>query len=285
MLSRVAHHVVTSAVCAATAGADEAAAITPSPPLPPRRRMLLSRKRADPLPSDVVPLRVDRQVHPLPQELARVHDAIAAAVAHRDFREAALLQDLLHVVDPKPSLTVEACAPELPEDARDFFLREGFVCVQNCFTQEHLWRLQEAWRRAQEEPQKLWEEARLVAGNFSGEDFQPSPKFSKLPHGRLFYDIPLDIFLADYRRAYDRRTHHDKHRARTDAVLLDLVDPPRLMKVLHEVIGPDVRLSSIQPRTVPAEQGPSEGGYTSWHRYLSLSVLPCLSLAPAAFFL
>ena len=161
MLSRVAHHVVASAVCAAAAGTDEAGAITPSStPPPPPRRMLLSRKRAEPLPSDVVPLRVDRQVHPLPQELARVRDSIATAVANRDFREAALLQDLLHVVEQKPSLTAEACAPEHPEDARDFFLREGFVCVENCFTQENLCRLQEAWRRAQEEPQKLWEEAR-----------------------------------------------------------------------------------------------------------------------------
>ena len=143
-------------------------------------RSLARSKYAEPDPSDVVPLAVDSTVTPLPQELERVRDAMHAAADAQvqDYRAATRLQDLLHVVEPKPQLTVDECAPATPEEACDFFLREGFVCVRDLFPPETLRRLQAAWLHAQQPARDLWEEARLVAGNFSGEDFTPGAKFA-----------------------------------------------------------------------------------------------------------
>jgi hypothetical protein len=231
----------------------------PPPETPPPRRLLLKRW-SDTTAADVVPLACRRatvdgqQLQPLPQELARVREAIRAAVASRDFREAALLQDLLHTAEPKPLLSVGDCAPACPVAARDFFLREGFVCVRNCFPPAKLQQLQRAWRRAQAPASQLWQEARHTAGNFSGEDFKPLPKFVGFGHGRLFYDIPIKLFLQGYREQAAERSRAgisaggSGGAAGADvAVLLDLTDPPPLMRVLEQVIGGgDVRLTSIQ---------------------------------------
>ena len=257
-----------------------AVAATPAPPsleVVPPRRLLLSGNRMDPTADDVVPLAcatVDGQVQPLPREIARVHQAIATAVASRNFREAALLQELLHVTEPKPLLSVGDCAPASPVAARDFFFREGFVCVPKCFSRSQLLKLQRAWRHAQAPASQLWEEARHFAGNFSGEDFKPQKRFAGFGHGRLFYDIPMGSFLDAYRKQAAERSRAGisaggNVHGEDAAVLLDLTDPPPLMRVLKQVIGGgDVRLSGIQPRTVPPEDpgSVSDGGYTTWHR-------------------
>ena len=71
-------------------------------------------------------------------------------------------------------------------------------------------------------------------------------------HGRLFFDIPVEQhFFAE--------AEQDDG----DPILLDLIDPPKLVAVLHRIIGKDVVLCGMQPRTVPPER---EGGYTSWVR-------------------
>ena len=84
-----------------------------------------------------------------------------------------------------------------------------------------------------------------------------------LPHGRLFFDIPVDDFFQEGLQPGG------------DPVLLELVDPPKLMAVLDKIIGPDLALAGVQPRTVPPE---TEGGYTTWHRKA-----PCLRGQDSAF--
>ena len=193
----------------------------------------------------LLPLRVGADFHPPPPELQRVRNALAAAVGAQDFRLASSLQDLLHVAEPKPPLTLDACCPESPDECLAFFLREGFVCVRNLFDSQQMKRMQAHWRRAQAPTQTLWDEAKLVAGNFIGEDFKPQPRFAHFPHGRLWFDLPLQDFFG------------------AGDPMLDLIDPPRLLSVLEKVVGSDVRLLTVQPRTVPPE---TNQGYTGWHR-------------------
>jgi hypothetical protein len=50
------------------------------------------------------------------------------------------------------------------------------------------------------------------------------------------------------------------------------------MRVLERVVGEDVRLSGVQPRTVPGPE--AEGGYTSWVRAPRLLTAP--RVAPGA---
>ena len=69
----------------------------------------------------------------------------------------------------------------------------------------------------------------------------------RLPHGRLYFDIPADDFWRD-----------------EPATFLEMIAPPPLTAVLDQVIGEDVRLSGVQPRTVPGPE--TECGYTTWHR-------------------
>ena len=199
--------------------------------------------------SSLLPLRVDAQLHALPEEVQRVHEAITEAAEAKDFRTAAALQDLLHVVEPKPPLSVDDCCPDSPEKCLDFFLREGFVCIRDLFDADQLERLQHQWRQAQAPIRTLWDEAKLVAGNFIGEDFQPEDRFAHIPHGRLWFDIPLSLLFQEA--------------ADGDPIMLEIIDPPRLVSVLEQIVGPDVRLVGIQPRTVPPEDNQ---GYTAWHR-------------------
>ena len=65
----------------------------------------------------------------------------------------------------------------------------------------------------------------------------------------MWYDIPLEELFAET--------------VEGDPVMLDIIDPPRLVPVLEQVIGPEVQLVGIQPRTVPPEENL---GYTTWHR-------------------
>ena len=95
-----------------------------------------------PLPSDVVPLGVDEsadgQLRALPSELQRVRAAAATAEAAGDEREAAVLRDLLHVVEPKPELSLADCCPTSVEACAAFFRREGFVCMRSVVSGEKL---------------------------------------------------------------------------------------------------------------------------------------------------
>eukprot|EP01052_Picozoa_sp_SAG31_P002547 SAG31_NODE_90_length_26410_cov_175.663981_24_plen_122_part_00 len=57
-----------------------------------------------------------------------------------------------------------------------------------------------------------------------------------LPHGRLFFDIPPEDFFSEALEPGG------------DPVLLDLIDPPKLVAVLHHIIGQDAVSPTSAPR-------------------------------------
>ena len=131
-----------------------------------------------------------------------------------------------------------------------------FVVVPQLFDPPTLKRIQGAWKRAQDPARALWEESKARGVGAQGLSFEnqaeinKDPKFKNLPHGRLYFDIPVeDHFFAEALLPDG------------DPVLLDMIDPPKLMAVIDRIIGPDAILVGMQPRTVPPED---EGGYTSW---------------------
>lgn len=201
---------------------------------------------------------VDGQLSPLPEALDALRAAMRESAEVGDYRRAVALQDALAVAEPRPLLPASACAPATPDGAFDFFAENGFVVVEQLFDPAQLQRLQASWRRAQAPARALWHEAKefgegqwerngLYYKNLPpGHDVE---RFKKLPHGRLFFDIPVVDFFSE-------ACQQDG-----DPVLLDLIAPPKLMPVLEKIVGPDVRLVGVQPRTVPPER---EGGYTSW---------------------
>jgi hypothetical protein len=190
-------------------------------------------------------------------DCSAVHESISRAAADGDFRLAAALQDLLFVAEPKPPLSVAECAPTDPDAAAAFFIENGFVCVEQLFDPATLLRIQQAWNRAQAPARALWEESKSMGTGHQGLSFEnqaeisSDPRFQNLPHGRLYFDIPVeDYFFAEALEPDG------------DPVLLDMIDPPKLLAVLEKIVGEDVICVGVQPRTVPPED---EGGYTTWH--------------------
>ena len=129
--------------------------------------------------------------------------------------------------------------------------------MKQLFDPESLARIQAAWHRAQAPTRALWEDAKSLSEGAEGIYFanqaevSRDPRFRNFPHGRLFFDIPVEeYFFAEALTPGG------------DPILLDMIDPPKLMAVLERIIGDDVIMVGMQPRTVPPED---EGGYTTWH--------------------
>jgi hypothetical protein len=223
----------------------------------------------------LVPLRLNGKG--FQPDVSALERAIEEAARGRDFRRAAALQDLLFVASPKPALTVDDCAPAGAEAAASFFVQNGFVCVRELFPPPLLKRIQSAWRRAQAKARTTWEEAKAMGHGGNAIFFENQQEIDAalaarrtdwtdagslamlqsapdraLPHGRLFFDIPVEDLFAE---------------ALTEganAALLDVIDPPKLMDVLEHIVGDDALLSGVQARTVPPE---NEAGYTSVSRF------------------
>lgn len=214
-------------------------------PIPLRRR-----------PTDLSPAAPARDAWMQP-DCSAVREAAADAAAAGDFRLAALLQDLAFTADPKPPLSVDDCAPSDATAAAAFFRANGFVAVKQLFDADTLVRIQAAWRRAQAPVRALWEEAKSLSSGAKGlyfeddENVKRDPRFRNLPMGRLFFDLPVEEHFFAEALEPDG-----------DPVMLEMVDPPKLMAVLKQIIGDDAMMVGMQPRTVPPEE---EGGYTTWH--------------------
>ena len=162
---------------------------------------------------ECLPLAVDATGAALPAELEKLRARQRRAAAEGDFHAALLLQDLLYTVEPRRPLTLEECAPPTLEGKREFFLRNGFVVVPAVLQGEQLARVQGAWARAQAPSRALWEEAKAVGvlpeplDGIYFENLNPYQRpyapelerFSKLPHGRKFFDFPHVRFLASVR--------------------------------------------------------------------------------------
>ena len=82
------------------------------------------------------------------------------AVAEEDFRRAAYIHQLHETIRPKPPLTLQDCAPAGTEAKAEFFLRNGFVCVENALVGEALARCQAAWREWEAPSMEAWLDAR-----------------------------------------------------------------------------------------------------------------------------
>ena len=171
---------------------------------------------------ECLPLAVDATGAALPAELEKLRARQRRAAAEGDFHAALLLQDLLFSVEPRRPLTLEECAPPTLEGKREFFLRNGFVVVPAVLQGEQLARVQGAWARAQAPSRALWEEAKAVGvlpeplDGIYFENLNPYQRpyapelerFSKLPHGRKFFDFPHVRFSASVRSIPSPADYH-----------------------------------------------------------------------------
>ena len=82
------------------------------------------------------------------------------AVADEDFRRAAYIHSLYEIIRPRAPLTLQDCAPQGVEAKAEFFLRNGFVCVENVLTGNVLARCQEAWQEWEQPSMEAWLDAR-----------------------------------------------------------------------------------------------------------------------------
>jgi len=211
-------------------------------------------------------------------QLLAVRERRRAAVEAENFRLAAELTDLLRVIEPPGGtargVTTEDFAPPTLEEQEACFLWNGFVVLRGVFAGEHLARLQAAWRRRQRPIRAEWagrvaaewgagamrnaEQQRAEAGN------RPSPVNPN------FVDIPTPELFAGLRE----QVAAGGGTGCEDAVLLDLVDPPRLTALLRRLLVHDeetaLRMFAIQSRTYPpsshTESELGVRGYIGWHR-------------------
>ena len=83
-----------------------------------------------------------------------------AAVAAHEFHRAATIHDILEVLRPKPHLSLGDTAPAGADAKAQFFLDNGFVCVENVLRGDSLARVQAAWAEAEAPSKASWLEAR-----------------------------------------------------------------------------------------------------------------------------
>jgi len=117
----------------------------------------------------------------------------------------------------------------------------SFVVVPNCFEGDELERLQRSWRRAQRPARadfEAWRDAGVEVD---------------LPHGKLWFDIPVDTLLDE--AASDGG----------DPILLELLGPRPLLPVLEKIVG-SPELCGVQPRTLAPDTPDVVSGYSGWHR-------------------
>lgn len=82
-----------------------------------------------------------------------------AAAAH-DYRRASYIHQLHECLTPKPALTLQDCAPEGVLAKAEFFLKNGFVCVENALDGAALSRAQAAWAEFERPSKETWLSAR-----------------------------------------------------------------------------------------------------------------------------
>ena len=77
-----------------------------------------------------------------------------------------------------------------------------------------------------------------------------------LPHGKLWFDIPVEMLLDE--AASDGG----------DPILLQLLGPRALLPVLDKIVG-STELCGVQPRTLAPDTPDVVSGYSGWHVRLS----------------
>ena len=213
---------------------------------------------------------VSRRLHPLPLDIDgggvaewkmdEIQGLKRAALQAEDYRLASEMAELHTVLSPSSG---EDCAllsgppSELEEEAR-FFFRFGFCVLRGVFAGDHLQRLRSAWRRAQRPFRQEWQ-ANVADDPQRQEARRLNSTFLDLPVDRLYAGLVAQLTAGEEEPE--------------DAVLLDLLDPPRLVALLKRILVTDqwteLRLPGLlQSRTYPPREDPGGDarGYIGWHR-------------------
>ena len=228
-------------------------------------------------PASLLPLPLDVHGRGIaPHKLEQLRALKQKAVAAEDYRAAAEMHDLLTVLDPSSTkLTVaDAAAPADVDAQLAFFHQHGFLVLPGVFAGEQLAKLQAAWRRVQRPALPRWRAQLEVQ---EAEQRQPLTEFYRRRPARAisrnFFDVPTPELYAGLRADLEAGM-----KSPDDAVLLDLLDPPRLTDILKAILGQDLHMFAIQARTYPPSSSISAGGtgfgaspdelrgYIGWHR-------------------
>ena len=181
------------------------------------------------------------------------------ALESKDYRLASELDDLHTILTPvSPSeRQVFESYPDLTstvEEQAQFFYRFGFCVLPRVFAGDHLRQLREAWRRRQ----------RPAVEKRNASYFESTGLQRRID--ATFIDVPTKDLFAGLVEQLEEGQKLD------DAVLLDLIDPPRLIALLTRIFVTDqwteLRMPGLlQARTFPARDDP-EGdgrGYIGWY--------------------
>ncbi len=181
------------------------------------------------------------------------------ALESKDYRLASELDDLhtiLTTVSPSERQVFESYPdPQTStvEEQAQFFYRFGFCVLPRVFAGDHLHQLREAWRRRQ----------RPAVEKRNASYFENTGLQRRID--ATYIDVPTeDLFAGLMEQLEEGQTPED-------AVLLDLIDPPRLVALLTRIFVADqwteLRMPGLlQARTFPARDDP-EGdgrGYIGW---------------------
>ncbi len=220
-------------------------------------------------------------------QLAEIRELQLHAVQIEDFRLAAELTDLLRVIDQPggahQELTSDDFAFDTLEDQQRCFLWHGFTVLRGVFQGEHLERLREAWRRTQRPMRERWQRevaeewgdasrnAAEQRGDAGAVERTSNPNFMDIPTAKLFASLAAQVSAGQ--QSGQTAAGHEY----PDAVLLDLVDPPPLVRLLRRLLEHDeattLRMFAIQSRTYSTSTHTKSDlgtrGYIGWHRDFS----------------
>ena len=141
------------------------------------------------------------------------------------------------------------------EEQAAFFYRFGFCVLPEVWKGERLEELRAAWRRRQRPAIE-----KRNASHYESTGLQRR-------QDSTFVDVPQEELFAGLVEQLEAGQHPE------DAVLLDIIDPPRLVSLLTRLFVTDewteLRMPGLlQARTYPARDDPGGDGrgYIGWHR-------------------
>lgn len=106
-------------------------------------------------------------------------------VAAREYRQAAMVKDLLDVLGPNVEpLALADCSPSSLEDQIEFFAENGFIVIPGLAEGDELVRLQAAWMRAEAPERARWDEARAENLRLHGDQAHDPDPDTPVAHSR-----------------------------------------------------------------------------------------------------
>lgn len=196
------------------------------------------------------------------------------AVKAHDYRRASYIHQLHECLRPKPALTLQDCAPESVEAKADFFLKNGFVCVENALGGAALSRAQAAWAEFERPSKDMWLDARQHNHGIARHSFRDADEGFPVVARKWFgitgltYSQPANVnpvaqpFLELDDAFLDLIDYSDEVWQTAERVLCgphaNDLEPERLPQ------RGTVRCTGVGPRTYPSDADAE--GYTYWHR-------------------